>query len=826
LCGHTNTLEGTFGYLKIFNPFLYFRDLHLPLPMSGSRLLYLLLVSVCVCSCSIRKNADGEENQIMVNETDQLTDSLPRFSDNVPQLYNSFLLEVPAIEVTTQVGTLPRLPREVPGIYQEGVEGPPVRVLWPTPTDNKDVMNTGSYTLTGTVAGSSIQPIARITVKDDTPSAYPSQTLGTFHLSQVRLNPDKKGRSTKFQNHHDKFVQTLAKTDPDAFLYMFRDAFGQPQPKSVTPLGVWDAQEIKLRGHATGHYLSGIAQAYASTGYDPDLQANFGEKMNYLVEVLYELSQLSGTPETPGGVAVEDPTEVPPGPEKTNYASDLRTDSIRTDYWNWGKGYISAYPPDQFIMLEQGAVYGRETEHIWAPYYTLHKILAGLMDVYEISGNEKALKIAQGMGDWVHSRLSQLSTETLVSMWNRYIAGEYGGMNEAMARLSRLTEEEKYLETARLFDNIRVFYGGADRTHGLAKNVDLFRGLHANQHIPQMMGALEVYRTSGKPVYYDIASNFWHKAINDYSYSIGGVAGAHDPKNPECFPAQPASLYKNGLSMHGQNETCATYNLLKLTRNLFLFNQQPQLMDYYERGLYNHILASVAEHSPANTYHVPLFPGAAKEFSNAEMTGFTCCNGTALESATKLQNSIYLRSLDQKALYINLFIPSTLSWSKKQIKVTQKTDFPYDDEVQILINGKGQFDLNIRIPEWATQGVIANINGESVNTSNEQSGTYLTLSSNWNDGDIITLQIPFSFHLEPLMDQQNVASLFYGPILLACQEDGPRTDWRKIKLDAKDIGRTISGKPDQLTFHIGEALFKPFYETYGHHSVYLDVELQ
>ena len=203
--------------------------------------------------------------------------------------------------------------------------------------------------------------------------------------------------------------------------------------------------------------------------------------------------------------------------------------------------------------------------------------------------------------------------------------------------------EQRYLDVAKSYDNIKMFYGDALHSHGLAKNVDTFRGLHANQHIPQIMGALEIYRDSDASEYYHVADNFWYKTTNDYMYSIGGVAGARNPANGECFISQPATIYENGLSAGGQNETCATYNMLKLTRNLFLFDQRTELMDYYERGLYNHILASVAEDSPANTYHVPLRPGSVKQFSNADMTGFTCCNGTALESSTKLQNSIYFK---------------------------------------------------------------------------------------------------------------------------------------------------------------------------------------
>ena len=174
--------------------------------------------------------------------------------------------------------------------------------------------------------------------------------------------------------------------------------------------------------------------------------------------------------------------------------------------------------------------------------------------------------------------------------------------------------------------------------------MDTLRGKHANQHIPQITGALETYKGTQDVQYYQVADNFWDICTHCYMYSIGGVAGAKNPNNAECFTAQPNTLFANGFANGGQNETCATYNLLKLSRQLFMFDQDGKYMDYYEQALYNHILASVAENNPGNTYHVPLNPGARKQFSNADMDDFTCCNGTALESNTKLQDSIYFKS--------------------------------------------------------------------------------------------------------------------------------------------------------------------------------------
>ncbi|HET9262498.1 MAG TPA: beta-L-arabinofuranosidase domain-containing protein [Vicinamibacterales bacterium] len=738
----------------------------------------------------------------------------------------SRLSHVPDITVETVVGTLPRLPYTIPAVYRGNAKGADVRVIWPSPADNSEVMEPGTYTVTGSVPGTRFEPKATVIVKVRVGTTTPpSRLVEAFPLDHVVLERDTKGRDTPFIRNRDKFIRGLAATNPDRFLYNFRDAFGQPQPTGAEPLEGWDSQTTRLRGHASGHYLTAIAQAYASTTYDEALRANFLQKMTYLIDTLYELSQKAGRPAKDGGPFVADPTAVPPGPERDGYDSNLRAGAIRTDYWNWGVGFISAYPPDQFIMLEKGATYGTQDTQIWAPYYTLHKILAGLLDSYEVAGNKKALAIAQGMGVWVHGRLSALPADTRIRMWNRYIAGEYGGMNEVMARLFRLTGDRRFIECAKLFDNTNFFFGNASRDHGLARNVDTIRGKHANQHIPQITGALETFRSTRELPYYLIAANFWEIVNHSYMYSIGGVAGARTPNNAECFTARPDTLWENGFSPGGQNETCATYNLLKLDRQLFMFDQTAKYMDHYEQALYNHILASVAEEDAGNTYHVPLIPGSQKRFSNQDMNGFTCCNGTALESNTKLQDSIYFRSVDNRALYVNLFVPSTLNWRERKVVVQQITDFPYADTTRLVVKGSGRFDIKVRVPRWATRGFFVKINGRDQSLQ-PVPGSYVTLARTWEDNDTIELRMPFSFYLDPVVDQPNVASIFYGPILLAAEESGPRTDWRPITLDGDDIGDSVAGDTASLHVTIDGVAFKPFFETYGRHSVYLHVSLK
>jgi DUF1680 family protein len=311
----------------------------------------------------------------------------------------------------------------------------------------------------------------------------------------------------------------------------------------------------------------------------------------------------------------------------------------------------------------------------------------------------------------------------------------------------------------------------------------------------------------------------------NYMYSIGGVAGARNPNNAECFVAQPGTIWENGFANGGQNETCATYNLLKLDRQLFMYDQSGKYMDHYERALFNHILASVAESDAGNTYHVPLNPGAQKRYGNAQMNGFTCCNGTALESNTKLQDSIYFHSADNNTLFVNLFVPSTLNWTDKKVTVQQVTDFPYADTTKLVVKGNSQFDLKVRVPRWATNGFHVKINGRDL-AIKAAPGSYVSLGRTWRPNDTIEIRMPFGFYLDSVVDQPNVASIFYGPVLLAAEEPAARTDWRPVTLDANDVGKSITGDPATLRFKLGDAVLKPYYETYGRNSVYVHVTLK
>ncbi len=310
-------------------------------------------------------------------------------------------------------------------------------------------------------------------------------------------------------------------------------------------------------------------------------------------------------------------------------------------------------------------------------------------------------------------RLKPVPDATRISMWNRYIAGEYGGMNEVLARLCRLTGDTSFLEAREAVRQHQFLFRRRCSTRAAWRsNVDTLRGKHANQHIPQITGALETYRDTQERRLLDDCG----KLLGDCPRIPTCTASAawpapRTPTTPNASPPSPTACSPNGFANGGQCETCATYNMLKLSRQLFMFDQDPRYMDYYEQALYNDILASVAENDPGNTYHIPLNPGARKQFGNARMDGFTCCNGTALESNTKLQDSIYFRSEDNKALYVNLFVPSKLTWTERKVTLTQHTDYPYADTTKLTVGGGGAFDLKVRVPQWATHGFFVKING-------------------------------------------------------------------------------------------------------------------
>jgi DUF1680 family protein len=468
-------------------------------------------------------------------------------------------------------------------------------------------------------------------------------------------------------------------------------------------------------------------------------------------------------------------------------------------------GFLSAYPETQFIRLEEFALYGG-SQGIWAPYYTLHKIMAGLIDAHVHTGSEQALTVLTGIGDWVHSRVAPLRQEQLDRMWDIYIAGEYGGVNESLANLHALRpDRDEYLEAASRFLNNNVYAP-------TVANEDALDGRHANQHIPQFTGYLRVYEQGHDEAYFAAARNFWEMVVPHRIYSHGGVGVGEMLRERDVIAG---SLFQD----RNHAETCPLYNMLKLSRNLFFHEADPRYMNYYELGLFNQMLGSRRDmdsaESPEVTYFVPVQPGQRRSYGNVG----TCCGGTGMESQTKYQDSIYFRSVDDTTLFVNLYIASTLHWPEKGFTITQETHFPEEGSSALVIDGRGPLDIRLRVPAWVRNGFTVRVNGEE-QAVDAVPGRYLSLSRTWTSGDRIEIEMPFSFRVEKAIDDPSVQSVYYGPILLAAQADPVGEDletgllevefFRYLKLDGNlAAAMEATGRP--LHFATQGLSLAPFY---------------
>lgn len=420
-------------------------------------------------------------------------------------------------------------------------------------------------------------------------------------------------------------------------------------------------------------------------------------------------------------------------------------------------GFVSAYPETQFMRLEEFATYGGN-QGIWAPYYTLHKIIAGLLDAHTLTGNAQALEVASKIGDWTHSRLSKLRPEQFDRMWNMYIAGEYGGANDAFASLHALRKDKpEYLTVARYFDNRNV----KDPT---VAGTDILDGRHANQHIPQFIGYLRVFEQNNVPEYHKAAQNFWDMVVPHRVYAHGGVGVGEILRKRDVVAGSLWSEPNN----RDHAETCVAYNMLKLSRNLFFHDPDPKYMNYYEQGLFNQILGSRRDNnsitSPEVTYFEPVRPGERRNYGN---TG-TCCGGTGMENHTKYQDSIYFRSADDTTLFVNLYIPSVLEWREKGFTIEQATQFPYEGASTLTVRGNGKLAVSMRVPSWVRRGYAVKVNGSAQKIA-ATPGRYITIDRQWKSGDKIEISMPMTFRAERAIDNPAVQSLYYGPTLLTVQ---------------------------------------------------------
>lgn len=517
-------------------------------------------------------------------------------------------------------------------------------------------------------------------------------SLSAFPLSGVTL------LDGAFKANMSRTLAYLAFVDPDRMLHTFRLNVGLAS--SATALGGWETPTTELRGHSMGHLLSALAQAYANTG-----DATFKTKGDFLV-------------------------------------GELAKCQARASAAGFNTGYLSAYPENFFDRLEA-------LQAVWAPYYTLHKIMAGLLDQHLLAGNQQALTVLLAKAGWVFFRTGRLSQTTMQSV----LRTEFGGMNEVLVNLYQITGDPNHLTAAQRFDHAQIF-------DPLASNQDRLSGFHANTQIPKILGAIREYHQTGTARYRTIAQNFWDIVLAHHTYCIGGNSNGEFFQTPDAIASQLSDT---------TCEVCNTYNMLKLTRQLFFTDPtQSRYMDYYERGLFNQILGEQDPQSPHGfvTYYTPLRPGGIKTYAN-DYNNFTCDHGSGMESQTKFADSIYFRSAD--TLYVNLFIASVVSWPEMGITVQQDTQFPDQLTTRLTITTSAStltLPIKIRVPSWVQPGYRLAINGV-VQTVTATPGSYLTINRTWRTGDVVDVTMPAAIAVEPTPDNATVQSVRFGGIVLA-----------------------------------------------------------
>ncbi len=501
-----------------------------------------------------------------------------------------------------------------------------------------------------------------------------------FSMAEVRLLP---GFWKEMMELDRSYLYSLPN---DRLAYNFRVTAGLPT--DADPLGGWEAPDCELRGHYVGHYLSSCALLHASTG-DMPIKA----KADDLVAILAECQ-----------------------------AKD---------------GYLSAYPVTFFGKL-------RNHEHIWAPFYTYHKILAGMIDMYEHTGNKQALDVALKMGDWADAYSRPIPGDE----WQRMLLVEQGGMNEAAFNLYAISGNVKYRDLAYRFEHKKIF-------DPLAANEDKLDGNHANTNIPKVIGAIRGYELTGDPRYLAIAQNFYRIITEHHTYCTGGTSNGEFWHKPDAIASQlgPAA-----------EECCCSYNMMKLSRHLFGQSPDARHFDYYERMLYN-VRYGTQDRNGMLMYYVSLKPGLYKTFGT-QFDSFWCCTGTGSEEYAKLNDSIYFHDAD--SVFVNLFIPSKLDWKERGLQLRQTTNFPHEERTTLTVDAAPSKTtaLKIRVPYWATKGVTVAINGQPV-TVEATPTTYLTLHHDWKAGDVITVDMPMPLHIDQAPDDKQVQAAMYGPLVLA-----------------------------------------------------------
>ncbi len=604
-------------------------------------------------------------------------------------------------------------------------------------------------------------------------SVYPGQHSGkfklpvniplqaeAFDLDRVRL------LDSPFKENMRRESRWILSLDVNRLLHSFRTQAGVWSGReggyfTLSKLGGWESLDCELRGHSTGHILSGLAMLYAQTG---DLV--YKVKADSIVSGLEAVQKTIGT------------------------------------------GYLSAYSEGLIDRNIRG-------ESVWAPWYTLHKIFSGLIDQYLYCDNRQALQVACGMADWAWRKLSPLSEETRTKM----IHNEFGGVNDSFYNLYSITGKEEYRKLAEFFYHTEVLKPLEEGNTNLNLK-------HANTFIPKLIGESRNYEITGDAHGRTLSEFFWNTVITHQTFATGSNS------DKEKF-IQTDSLSKHLTGYTG--ESCNVYNMLKLTRHLFCWQADAQYMDYYERALFNHILGQQDPATGMISYFLPLKAGTHKVYSTPEHS-FWCCVGSGFENQAKYGESVYFHQ--EGNLFVNLFIPTTLNWQERGMRVTQETSFPESDRTSLTFSMQNpqKMTVYLRYPYWSGKAEVT-VNGKKVAVKGKP-GSYISLQRTWADGDRIEARFPMSLHLQATNDNPNVAAIMYGPLVLAGRmgtegmtDGAPYSDPHKyndyytydyhipagmkdqLTLDRKNLSHSI--KPvagaDGLTFQVEGIRLEPLY---------------
>jgi len=596
-----------------------------------------------------------------------------------------------------------------------------------------------------------------------------------FGLDDVRL------LDGPFKTAMDLDAQYLLDLEPDRLLSRFREYAGlEPKGKIY---GGWES--LGVSGHILGHYLSACAMMYAASG-----DKRFLDRVDYIVDELALCQQA------------------------------------------YGNGYVAGIPDAKRIFAEVAAgdikASGFGLNGGWVPWYTLHKLHAGLLDAYRHGDNDKAKTIVVALADWTAGVTGNLSDEQFQKM----LRCEHGGMNDALADVYAITGKREHLDLAGRFNHHAVI-------DPLAQREDQLEGLHANTQVPKIIGAARQYELTGNEDLRTAAAFFWEVVTRERSYVNGGNSEA------EHFHRK-GELWKHLTARTA--ETCNTYNMLKLTRHLFAWTADAQYADYYERALYNHILASQDPKTGMTIYFCSLKPGHFLTYGTP-YDSFWCCTGSGLENHVKYGEGIYFH--DDESLYVNLFIASEVTWKSKGLKVRQETQFPEEPKTRLVLGCQQpvRCAVKIRRPYWAASALQVAVNGQNVD-GDSQSGGYLTIDRSWTDGDVVEITLPMGLRIEPMTNCPTKAAIMYGPILLAGElgregfteempysgnarayENLPTPDVPVLVADGRPVDRWVERVPGRSlrfkTVHVGrpdDVSLIPFYQ--AHHqrfAVYWDL---